>query len=207
MVQIITMLLFLSRSNSSSYSFHPIKALSISTSWIGEDSRPLVKRSLNLSSSKTIEAPVPPKVNDGLITSGKPNLCAISLPFKNEEALSAGATGILILFNNVLNFSRSSVISIASISTPIISTECLDQISFSWASIQRFNAVWPPIVGRTASISSWISRISEIDLVVSGLRYIWSAIDGSVIMVAGFEFIRIVLIPSSRRDLKAWDPE
>ena len=70
-------------------------------------------------------------MKDGLITNGKPNLCAISLPFKNEEALSAGATGISILFNNVLNFSRSSVISIASISTPIMSTECLDQISFS----------------------------------------------------------------------------
>ena len=45
----------------------------MSTSCIGDDSRPLVKRSLNLSSSKTIDAPVPPKVNDGLITRGKPN--------------------------------------------------------------------------------------------------------------------------------------
>ena len=83
---------------------------------------------MNLSSSKTIEAPVPPRVKDGLITKGKPNLCAISLPFKNDEALSAGATGILISFNSVLNFSLSSVISIASISTPIILTECFDQI-------------------------------------------------------------------------------
>ena len=103
----------------------------MSTSCIGDDSRPLVKRLLNLSSSKTIDAPVPPKVNDGLITRGKPNRCAISLPFKNEEALSAGATGIFILFNSILNFSLSSVISIAPISTPIIFTECFDQISFS----------------------------------------------------------------------------
>ena len=42
----------------------------MSTSCIGDDSRPLVKRSLNLSSSKTIEAPVPPKENDGLNSAG-----------------------------------------------------------------------------------------------------------------------------------------
>ena len=169
--------------------------------------RPLVNKLLNLSSSKTIDAPVPPNVNDGLITKGKPNRWAISLPFKNDEALSAGATGILISFKSVLNFSLSSVISIASISTPIILTECFDQISFSCASIQRLRAVWPPIVGKTASISSCISRISDIDLVVSGLRYIWSAIEGSVIIVAGLELIKTVFIPSSFKDLKAWDPE
>ena len=130
-VQIITILSFLSLRSSNSYSFQPIKALSINTSCIGEDSRPLVSKSLNFSSSNTIDAPVPPSVNEGLITRGKPNFCAISLPFRKDEALSAGATGILISFNKVLNFSLSSVISIASMSTPIISTLNLDQISFS----------------------------------------------------------------------------
>ena len=130
-VQIITILLFLSLSNSNSYSFHPIKALSIRTSCIGDDSRPLVNKSLNFSSSKTIDAPVPPKVKEGLITSGKPKRCAISLPFKKDDALSAGATGIFISLSRVLNFSLSSVISIASISTPIIFTLNLDQTSFS----------------------------------------------------------------------------
>ena len=41
---------------------------------MGDDSSPLVSRSLNLFSSKTIDAPVPPRVKEGLITKGKPNL-------------------------------------------------------------------------------------------------------------------------------------
>ena len=106
----------LSLNSSNSYSFQPIKALSIRTSCIGEDSNPLVKSSLNFSSSYTIEAPVPPRVKDGRITSGNPNFWAISFPLKKEAALSAGATGIPISFNRSLNFSLSSVILIASMS-------------------------------------------------------------------------------------------
>ena len=35
----------------------------------------------------------------------------------------------------------------------------------------------------------------------------WSAMTGSVMIVAGFELIKIVSIPSSFNDLRAWEPE
>ena len=62
MEQIITTLLLESLKSSNSYSFQPIKALSIITSWMGEISRPLVNNSSKSSSLYTIEAPAPPKV-------------------------------------------------------------------------------------------------------------------------------------------------
>ena len=118
---------------------------------MGDASKPRVSNSSKSSALYTREAPLPPSVKEGLITSGKPNSCAISLPFKKEVAVFAGATGISIVFNNCLNCSLSSQILIASISTPIISTSLSFQIPFSSASIQRFKALCPPIVGKTAS--------------------------------------------------------
>ena len=63
------------------------------------------------------------------------------------------------------------------------------------------------MVGNTASICGWAFKICMIDFVLSGNRYTWSAMTGSVMMVAGFEFIKMVSIPSSRKDLSACDPE
>ena len=71
--QMMTTLSLASLSNSSSYSFHPISALSIITSCIGEVSNPLVSNSSKSFSSYTKDAPVPPNVNEALITRGKPN--------------------------------------------------------------------------------------------------------------------------------------
>ena len=59
---------------------------------------------------------------------------------------------------------------IALISTPIKRTSKSFQIPFSSASIQRFKAVCPPIVGKTASICGCALRISMIDFVVSGFK-------------------------------------
>ena len=58
----------------------------------------------------------------------------------------------------------------ALISTPIIFTLKSFQIPFSSASIHKFNAVCPPIVGKTASIVGCALRISIIDLVVRGFK-------------------------------------
>ena len=71
-----------SRSSSSSNSFQPSSALSIITSWMGEDSKPLFSRSSNSSLFQTKDAPLPPKVKEGRIQSGKPNFWAISLPLR-----------------------------------------------------------------------------------------------------------------------------
>ncbi len=207
MEQIITTLSFLSLNNSNSYSFQPIIALSIMTSWIGEISRPLRSNLSKSSSSYTIAAPAPPNVYEALIHKGKPNSWAISFPFKNEVAVAWGAIPTPISPINSLNFSRSSVILMASISTPINFTSWSSHIPFSSASIHKFNAVWPPIVGNTASIWGCSFRIFKIDFVVSGNKYTWSAIEGSVMMVAGLELINIVSIPSSLKDLRDCDPE
>ena len=169
MVHIITTLSFLSRSNSNSYSFHPIRALSIITSWIGETSKPRVNNSSKSSGLWTKEAPAPPNVYEALITSGNPNCWAISWPFKNELAVNCGAISIPISVISSLNCSRSSVICIASISTPINWTLKSSQIPFSAASIHKLSAVCPPIVGKTAS-TLWTFRTSIIDLVVNGFR-------------------------------------
>ena len=167
--QIIITLSLSSLRSSSSYSFQPRTALSINTSWIGEACKPFDNNFSKSSLLWTKDAPEPPNVNEGLITRGKPSSWAIALPSKNDVAIFAGATGISISCINFLNCSLSSVISIALISTPIIFTLYFSQMPFSFASMHKFSAVWPPIVGKTASISL-SSRISTIDLVSSGFR-------------------------------------
>ena len=102
---------------------------------------------------------------------GKPNSCAISFPFRKEVAVACGAIPTPILSINSLNFSLSSVMLMALISTPIKRTLCSSQIPFSSASIHKFNAVCPPIVGKTASICGCSFRICMIDLVVKGNKY------------------------------------
>ena len=55
-----------------------------------------------------------------------------------------------------------------------------------------FRAVWPPIVGSNASGLSFSIIFSTISGIM-GSMYVLSARSGSVIIVAGFEFIRIIL--------------
>ena len=82
--QIIITLSLSSLKSSNSYSFQPKTALSIKTSWIGDACNPFESKSSNSSFVWTNEAPVPPSVNEGLITNGKPNSWAIALPSKNK---------------------------------------------------------------------------------------------------------------------------
>ena len=110
-------------------------------------------------------------MNEERIHNGKPNFCAISFPFKNEFAVACGAIGTPIFSIKFLNCSRSSVMLMASISTPINFTPKSFQIPFSSASIHKFKAVCPPIVGKTASICGCAFKISIIDFVVSGFKY------------------------------------
>ena len=49
----------------------PTTALSIKTSWIGDACNPFDKRSSNSCLVCTKDAPLPPKVKEGLITSGE----------------------------------------------------------------------------------------------------------------------------------------
>ena len=68
------------------------------------------------------------------------------------------------------------------------------------------SAVWPPSVGSSASGFSFAMIASTISGVI-GSTYVRSANSGSVMIVAGFEFTRMTLKPSSRRTLHACVPE
>ncbi len=165
----ITTLSLLSRSNSSSYSFQPNTAFSTSTSCMGLAVSARFSASSNSSFLKTMPPPVPPNVNDGRSTNGKPISCANSFPSKNELAIFASQTGMPISIIHNRNFSRSSALSIALMSTPINSTPNFSQIPNSSTSLHKLSAVCPPMVGSTASI--WFSSsICSMLSTVSGSR-------------------------------------
>ena len=118
-VHIITTLSFLSRSSSSSNSFHPSIAFSTNTSCMGDAVSPRSRAASSSSLCITMLPPVPPNVNEGLITIGRPISCANSLPSSNEFAVLACATGTPSSIIHLRNCSLSSALSIAFISTPI----------------------------------------------------------------------------------------
>ena len=125
---------------------------STNTSWVGEACKPLFNAASKSFGSCTKPPPVPPRVNDGRMTKGKPVSCAISFPSRNERAVRPlqTPTPISIIFKR--NFSRSSVVSIAAMSTPMMRTPYFSQIPAASQSMAKFNAVCPPMVGKTASI-------------------------------------------------------
>ena len=173
---------------------------------MGEAVNPLSSAASKSSFPCTNPPPVPPRVKEGRITNGKPMACANSFPSKKLFATRLGATAMPIFTISWRNFSRSSAVSIAAISTPINRTPYFFQIPTSSASIQRFSAVCPPMVGKTASMVFSISIFSILST-VNGNRYTLSAIIGSVMIVAGLLFIKITSIPSSRKLRAACEPE
>ena len=96
--------------------------------------------------------------------------------------------------------------SIASADAPIISTLYLSSTPDFFNDSVVFNAVCPPIVGRITSGLSF-SIIALTNSGVIGSIYVASANSGSVIIVAGLEFISITRHPSSFIAFKAWVPE
>ena len=117
-----------------------------------------------------------------------------------------GAMGTPMPSISLRKRSRFSVMSMASVSTPIMRTPCCSQMPSFSHSMARFSAVWPPMVGSTASI--WCcSRMASMLSGFSGRRYTLSAVTGSVMMVAGLLLISVTSMPSSRRERLAWLPE
>src|SRR5438874_840844 len=113
-----------------------------------------------------MEPPVPPSVNDGRITRGKPSWSqrrsASFALFTNADA----GTSRPILRQASLNHRRSSATLMARNDAPIISTLYFSRTPVSESSTARFNAVCPPTVGSSACgfslamISSRYSRVS-----------------------------------------------
>ena len=76
----------------------------------------------------------------------------------------------------------------------------------SQSSSATLSAVWPPIVGSTASGRS-LAMMRSTNSGVTGSMYVWSANSGSVMIVAGFEFTSTTSYPSSLSALAACVPE
>ena len=77
----------------------------------------------------------------------------------------------------------------ASFFAPINSTPSFSRRPEFSKEMAAFNAVWPPIVGSSASGFSFFIIASKLSKVI-GSTYVESAISGSVIIVAGLEFTK-----------------
>ena len=203
---IITTLSFKSLITSSSNSFQPRTDCSINISCLGERLRPHSTYSSSSSMLYATFPPVPPRVKDGLIIAGNPILLIAA--FASSIVLTYSLSGRLspILLIAILNSFLSSAILIAFSFAPISSTPYLFSAPFSESSTAIFNAVWPPIVGSRASGLSFSIILSTISGVIGSI-YVLSAVSGSVIIVAGLEFISTTSYPSSRKALQACVPE
>ena len=128
MEQMMMTLSFWSRSSSSSYSFHPNRHSSMRTWWTGESSRPRVTFRSNSSAAQMMPPPEPPSVNEGRMTTGRPpSSCVISLASNKLLATRLRPWSIPISSIRSRKRWRSSVMPMASMSTPITSTPTLSQ--------------------------------------------------------------------------------
>ena len=88
------------------------------------------------------------------------------------------------------NSARSSAIRMARSFAPISSTPNRSSVPSRCSAIATLSAVWPPMVGSSASGRSR-SMILATHSGVTGSMYVRSASSGSVMIVAGFEFTRM----------------
>ena len=204
--QTMTTLSIRSRITSSSYSFQPAIDSSISTSEIMLASRPRAVMSSKRAGSVTTPPPVPPSVNEGRMMRGKPIVVATCRASASEWASPLLGRSMPIRSMASLKSLRSSALRMASRSAPIMRTPNLSRIPCSASWMAMFRPVCPPRVGRSASGRSASMIFSSIGTVI-GSMYVASAISGSVMIVAGFEFTRMTRMPSSRSALHACVPE
>ena len=188
-----------------SISFHPDIHFSINTWCTLDKYKPLDAISLNSSSVYAIPPPVPPRVYAGLTITGNPIL------FANSTASSTSVTTLLAIQGSFidsiisLNACLSSAFFIPSGDVPSSLTLFSFKKPLSYSSIAIFKPVWPPKLGRILSGFSFLIIFSTVFTVIGSI-YISSAISLSVIIVAGFEFIKTTSIPSFLNSLQAWVP-
>ena len=140
-----------SRTTSISNSFQPSNDSSINSSCVGEKSRPRLHISTNSSLLYAMPPPVPPNVNDGRMTAGKPMSACTSSACSRLCAMPERAEPSPMRVIAALNFSRSSALSIAFFDAPISSTSNLLRTPSRARSSAQLSAVCPPIVGSSAS--------------------------------------------------------
>ena len=176
-----------SRITSISISFQPAMERSTSTSCSGLSESPCPAMSSSSPSSCATPPPAPPSVKLGLMTTGYPSRAATArassrLCAKPESATSSPSSPMAFA-----NSSRSSPTRMESRSQPMTSTPHSSSTPDSPSAIAQFSAVWPPMLGRMASGRSLRMTLPTASA-VSGSTYVRSAVSGSVMMVAGFEF-------------------
>ncbi len=160
---------FLSRTTSISNSFQPSSDSSISISRVGERSRPRFTISTNSSLLYAMPPPVPPSVNDGRSTAGKPMVACTSSACSRLCAIPERAEPRPMRVIAALNFSRSSALSIAFFDAPISSTSNLVSTPSRARSSAQFSAVCPPIVGSSASGRSRSMIVATICQVIGSM--------------------------------------
>ncbi len=190
--QTITTLSRRSRITSSSNSPQPLTDSSTSTCEIGDSAQPAATCR---SSSSRVEAkppPWPPSVNAGRITSGSRRV-----PASTSASASAAECAISLRAQRSPTRSmvcakswRSSAVRIASTDAPISWIPSSSRTPLSARPSATLRAVWPPSVGRSASGRSRRSTAATPSR-SSGSMYVRSAQPGSVMIVAGFELMRI----------------
>ena len=149
--QTITTLSCLSRMSSSSYSFQPSTDSSSSTSVTGLASRPEPAIRSRSAAVRAMPDPVPPRVNDGRTTTGKPSSAAAARASSRVWQMRLSGTSAPTPVTISLNWLRSSPALMASMPAPMSSTLYLARVPLSCSATAAFSAVWPPRVGRIAS--------------------------------------------------------
>ncbi len=108
-------------------------------------------------------------VKDGRMMVGKPmapcTCCASSMLWAMPERAEPRPMRVMAC----LNFSRSSAMSMASREAPIISTPYFSSTPCLARSSAQFSAVWPPMVGRTASGRSLAMMFSSTRQVIGSM--------------------------------------
>ena len=150
--------------------------------------------------------PEPPIVNDGRKIAGNPISAVTARASATDVTSRERGQSRPMRAIACLNSSRSSAISIDVTVAPSSSTPCFSSKPALLAAIARFKPVWPPSVGKIALGFSRASTLSSTST-VSGSTYVASASSGSVMIVAGFELMRMTRRPSSRSALHACVPE
>ena len=187
----ITTLSLVSRMTSISNSFQPCRYSSTSTSEFIDRDKPRAAISSNSSTLKAMPPPEPPIVKPGRITHGRPISASDRRASSSVWATRERAVARPQLFIAARNRSRSSALRMTSALAPIISTLYSSSTPVSYSSSATFSAVWPPRVGRTAVGRSFLMILATASA-VTGSMYVASAVAGSVMIVAGLEFTKMM---------------
>ena len=143
MPQMMTTLSFRSRITSSSNSFQPITDSSISTSEVGDRSRPRRQISSYSSTLKAMPPPVPPRVNEGRITHGRPITSRQAAASARVWTTLLCGTSSPILIIASLNSCRSSALRMTSGLAARRITPWRASAPVRSSSIATLRPVWP----------------------------------------------------------------